>query len=314
MQHTDRPRVGSDSSLSLAGRLLGLGTRRVLRPLLRRGNAAPSTRRVLEALGWLIGQVPRGVDVEQTHIGGVPVHVVSPRQAKSTASIVYLHGGAYVSGSPRSYRRLVSHLAAMTGCRVLAVDYRLAPEHPYPAALDDTVAVYTALLAEQPAENVVIAGDSAGGGLTLATALTLRDGNARLPAALVCIAPWADLTCSGDSMHTRARQERMLTPAGLAVDARRYAGGEDVRSPLVSPLFADLRGLPPLLIQVGDDEVLLNDSTRLADVAKAAGISVAFQVWPDLWHVWHLYAGLMPEADAAMRDIADFISMHIHER
>lgn len=129
-----------------------------------------------------------------------------------------------------------------------------------------------------------------------------------MPAALVCIAPWVDLTCSGESMRTRARRERMLSPAGLAIDARHYANGENLRNPLIPPLFADLSGLPPLLIQVGDDELLLDDSTRLAAVAQAAGLSVTLQVWPRLWHVWHLFVGLMPEADAAMRSIADNIS------
>lgn len=311
MQHSDRPRIGGGGSLSVAGRILAVTTSSTLHLLLRRGNAAPSTRRVLEALGWLIGQTAGDVGIHHADPGGVRVDVVSPRLVDPTASIVYLHGGAYVSGSPRSYRRLVSHLAAITGCRVYAVDYRLAPEHPYPAALDDSIAVYTALQADESAETLVLAGDSAGGGLTLATAVTLRDRGAPLPAALACIAPWADLTCSGQSMRTRARLERMMSPAGLAIDARRYANGENLRNPLISPLFADLRGLPPLLIQVGDDEILLDDSTRLATVAEAAGVSVTLQVWPRLWHVWHLYAGLMPEADAALRAIAAFISAQV---
>ena len=205
----------------------------------------------------------------------------------------------------------MSHLAAITGRRVYAVDYRLAPEHPYPAALDDSIAVYTSLLAAESAETVVLAGDSAGGGLALATAVRLWDAGAPLPAALVCIAPWADLSCSGESMRTRARRERMLSPGGLALDARRYANGENLRNPLISPLFADLRGLPPLLIQVGDDEILLDDATRLAAKAEAARVSVTLHVWPRLWHIWHLYAGLMPEPGAAMRVFADFIAEQV---
>ena len=295
-------------SLSVAGRVLGLGTRTVLHPLLRRGNAGPSTRRALELLGAMIGQRARGAGVRRTRVGGVPVEVVTPPGPAQPATIVYLHGGAYVSGSSRSYRRLVTHLSVATGCRVVAVDYRLAPEHPYPAALDDSIAVYTAETDARPHDRVVVAGDSAGGGLALATAVVLRDRGGRLPAALICISPWTDLTCSGDSMVSRARVERMMSPAGVAVDARHYAGGADLRSPLVSPLFADLSGLPPILIQVGTDEILLDDSTRLAASARAAGVRVDLQVWPRLWHVWHLYAGLMPEADAAMRAIADFVS------
>jgi monoterpene epsilon-lactone hydrolase len=299
-------------SLSLAGRILAAGTSLTLHPLLRRGNAAPSTRRVLETLGRLIGQTPRDVEIHHIEVAGVPVDEVIPRPATAPrASIMYLHGGAYVSGSARSYRRLVSHLAATTGYRVLAVDYRLAPEHPYPAALDDSISVYTALLAGEPAEKIVLAGDSAGGGLALATAISVRDRGVPLPGALVCIAPWTDLTCTGDSIRTRARRERMMTPAGLAIDARKYAGAVSLRNPLVSPLFADLSGLPPLLIQVGDDEVLLDDSTRLAAAAEQAGVRVDLQIWLRLWHVWHLYAGLVPEGGAAMRAIASFIDQHI---
>jgi acetyl esterase/lipase len=297
--------------LSIAGRVLGAATSATLHPLLRRGNAAPATRRVLEALGWIIGQTPRSVDVHRVHMGGVPVHLAAPRGGRPTGSIIYLHGGAYVSGSPRSYRRLVSHLAAVTRCAVYAVDYRLAPEHRFPAALDDTLAVYRALLSEQDPERIVLAGDSAGGGLALATAITLRERTLPLPAGVVCIAPWVDLTCSGDSMRARAHRERMMSPAGLAADARRYAGPPDLRDPLVSPLFAVLRGLPPIFIQVGDDEVLLDDSTRLAAAARTAGVAVQLTVWPRLWHVWHLYAGLVPEADAALADIAAFIRARV---
>ncbi|MCB0946334.1 MAG: alpha/beta hydrolase, partial [Mycobacterium sp.] len=243
----------------------------------------------------------------QTTLGGVPVEIATPPRYAGAASIVYLHGGAYVALAPRGYRRLVTRLALATGCRVVAVDYRLAPEHPYPAALEDAVAVCTAEGAERPHEKFVIAGDSAGGGLTVATAIALRDRGYELPAALICISPWVDLTCSGDSVTTRARQERILSPAGLAADARLYAGAEQLDSPTVSPLFADLSGLPPMMIQVGDDEVLLDDATRLADAARHAGVTVSLQIWPRLWHVWHLYAGLLPEADAAMRAIADFV-------
>lgn len=305
--------VPGTDRLSIAGRVLGLATSATLHPLLRRGNAAPSTRRVLELLGLAIGQSARGTALERIRLGGVDVDLVTPA-VPPTASIVYFHGGAYVSGSPRSYRRLLTHLAAVTGCRVYAVDYRLAPEHPFPAAIDDGVAACTAVAGRHPAEQMVIAGDSAGGGLTLAAAVALRDRGAAMPAALVCIAPWVDLTCSGSSMRSHARRERMMTPAGLRADARRYAGDTDPRDPAISPLFADLRGLPPLLIQVGDDEVLLDDALRLADSARDSGVEVTLQVWPRLWHVWHLYAGLMPEADAAVTAIADFIAGHCARR
>ena len=293
-------------SLSPAARILGPVTSAVLGSLLRRGFFP--RRRVLELVGAGLAHRAPGTDVQTTRLGGVPVEIATPPGQAGSASIVYLHGGAYVAVSARAYQRLVTHLSAATGCRVIAVDYRLAPEHPYPAALEDCIAVYAAELDERPHEKVVLAGDSAGGGLVLATAIALRDRGIRLPAALVCIAPWVDLTCSGDSMATRARRDRVLSPAGLAIDARLYAGGQDLTSPLVSPLFADLSGLPPMMIQVGDDEVLLDDATRLADSARASGVTVNLRVWQRLWHDWQLYAGLMPEADAAIRAIADFIS------
>lgn len=301
---TQRDDVPMISPLSPAARILGPGTA-VLRPLLRRGFVP--RRRMLGLIGGAIGQRAAGTQVRQTTLGGVAIDVASPPKRVSTASIIYLHGGAYVAMSARSHRRLVTHLALATGCRVVAVDYRLAPEHPYPAALEDALAVYTAQRAARPHEKIFLAGDSAGGGLTVATALALRDRGLDLPIALICIAPWVDLTCSGESMTTRGRRERILSAAGLLTDARLYAGGQALESPLISPLFADLSGLPPMLIQVGDDEVLLDDSTRLADLARGAGVSVNLQVWQRLWHVWHLYAGLLPEADAAVRAIADFV-------
>lgn len=301
-QRDDVPMI---TSLSPAARILGPSTSATLRPLLRRGFAP--RRRALALVGGALGQRAAGTSVQQTTLGGVPVEIATPPRYAGAASIVYLHGGAYVALAPRGYRRLVTRLALATGCRVVAVDYRLAPEHPYPAALEDAVAVCTAERAERPHEKFVIAGDSAGGGLTVATAIALRDRGYELPAALICISPWVDLTCSGDSVTTRARQERILSPAGLAADARLYAGAEQLDSPTVSPLFADLSGLPPMMIQVGDDEVLLDDATRLADAARHAGVTVSLQIWPRLWHVWHLYAGLLPEADAAIRAIADFV-------
>jgi monoterpene epsilon-lactone hydrolase len=309
---TPRDDVPTTTSLSLAARIIGPSTKATMRPLLRRGFAR--RRRSLGLVGLALGRAAAGAQVQQSTLGGVPVEVATPRRRTSSASIVYLHGGAYVAAAARSFRRPVTHLAVATGCRVVAVDYRLAPEHPYPAALEDAVAAYTAERAARPKEKIIIAGDSAGGGLTMATALALRDRGLTPPAALVCIAPWVDLTCSGASLATRARRERWLSAAGLAADARLYAGGEELTNPYVSPLFADLHGLPPMLIQVGDDEVLLDDSIRLADAARSAGVTVKLQVWQHLWHVWHLYAGLLPEADAAMRAIADFISDTLGER
>jgi monoterpene epsilon-lactone hydrolase len=309
---TPRDDVPTTTSLSRAARIIGPSVSVTLRPLLRRGFAR--RRRALRAVCAALAQPAAGTQLQQSTLGGVPVEITTPQTWTEARSIVYLHGGAYVALSARSYRRMVTHLAATTGCRVVALDYRLAPEHPYPAALEDAVAAYTAERAARPNEKIILAGDSAGGGLTMATALALRDRGLTPPAAIVCISPWVDLTCTGKSVDTRALRERVLSAAGLAADARLYAGGEELTNPYVSPLFADLHGLPPRLIQVGDDEVLLDDSIRLADAARSAGVTVTLQVWQHLWHVWHLYAGLLPEADAAMRAIADFISDTLGER
>lgn len=302
----------TEISLSPAARIIGPVTSAVLRPLLSSGFA--SRRRLLAVVGAAIGQRRAGTEVRAAVVGGVPVEIATPRGPQGMATIVYVHGGAYVAMSPRSHRRLVSHLAAATECRVIAVDYRLAPEYPYPAGLEDVIAVYTVQLAERPHEKIVLVGDSAGGGLTLATAIALRDRGTPLPAALVLIAPWTDLTCSGNSMVSCAGRERILTPSALAADARRYAGDLELDNPLVSPLFADLNGLPPMMVQVGADEVLLDDSIRLADRARAAGVPVNLQVWQRLWHVWQLYAGLLPEAADAVRAIAEFLEEHIDRR
>ena len=297
--------MNESESLSPTARLLGPIVSVTLRPLLRRGFAP--RRGILALIGGAIGQAAAGTSLQRSTLGGVPVEIATPPRYSGAATIIYLHGGAYVAMSARGYRRLVTQLAAATGCRVAAVDYRLAPEHPYPAALDDSIAAYTAAREQRPEERFVLAGDSAGGGLTIATAIALRDRGAPMPAALICVAPWVDLTCSGESMTTRVRRERILSPAGLAADAHRYAGREKPSSPLVSPLFADLNGLPPMLIQVGDDEVLLDDSTRLANSAHTAGVPVDLQVWPHLWHDWHLFAGLLLEADAALRAMDTFV-------
>ena len=300
-----REAVAVSEPLSLAARIIGPVTSTVLKPLLR-GGLAPR-RGLLAAVGVAIGQRVAGTAVQQSTLGGVPVEIATPPGPAGPVTVLYLHGGAFAAMSSRSHRRLVTYLAAASGCRVVSVDYRLAPEHPYPAGLEDAVTAYTAALADQPRQRIVLAGDSAGGGLALATALAVRDRGLAMPAALALIAPWVDLTCSGASMTTHADRERVLTKAGLSADARRYAGGEPLDSPRVSPLFADLSGLPPMLIQVGADEVFVDDATRLAERARAAGGSVKLQVWQHLWHVWHLYAGLLPEADAALRDIAAFI-------
>jgi acetyl esterase/lipase len=214
-----------------------------------------------------------------------------------------------VIGSINTHRDLVARLARAAQTRALVIDYRLAPEQPHPAALEDATAAYRWLLASgaDPAR-LAVAGDSAGGGLTVATLLALRDAGDALPACAAAASPWLDLACSGASMETKAPEDPMLVPERLRTWAAMYAGTHDVCGPLVSPLYADLAGLPPLLLQVGEAEVLLDDSTRLAERARAAGVDVTLDVWPEMIHVWHLFAFMLPEGQQAIDKLAGWIA------
>jgi acetyl esterase/lipase len=201
---------------------------------------------------------------------------------------------------------MVMHLCQGAGCRALAVDYRLAPEHPFPAGLEDCLAVYHWLLEDGfSSQDIVIAGDSAGANLTLSTLISLRDAGDPLPAAAVCISPMTDLAGTGESFRTN-RDPTLTTGFALAM-VQHYAGGQDLHQPLLSPHYADLRGLPPLLIQVGEVEILLSDATRLAEKARRDGVDISLVVWPNMWHVWHFFVPSLPEARRAVNAIGDFV-------
>lgn len=302
--HSSRP-------LSLRARLLRVVARRLLAPLLNAEAPVPVTRRrLLRAVRLSHLPLPSGSRITPGELGGVPVEWLRNEHVSETACMLYLHGGAYLFGAPQMYRELSARFAR-AGLAVAALDYRLAPEHPFPAAVDDALAAYRALLAAGRApQRLVIAGDSAGGGLTLACAQAIREAGLPQPAALVTLSPWTDLTLSGAS-HTRlAAQEVLLREPLLRRAAAAYLAGSTTRHPLASPLFADLHGLAPLLIQVGGCEILLDDALRLAEKAGEAQVPVQLQVWPGLWHVWQLFAGKMPEADAAVAAIVAFIREH----
>jgi phosphinothricin tripeptide acetyl hydrolase len=255
--------------------------------------------------------VPDGVKVEETTVGGVPAERLTPAATRGGAALLYLHGGGYCIGSPRSHRHLAAAIAAATEAVAVVPDYRLAPEHAFPAALDDAVAVYRALLAEGvAASRIVVGGDSAGGGLTIATLVALRDAGVALPAAAVCLSPWTDLTCTAPSYDTKQAVDPIVRRAGVGEMAAAYLAGRDARTPLASPLFADLRGLPPLLIQVGGDEVLLDDAVQLAERAKAAGVATTLEVWERMIHVWPWFTTLLDEATQAVDAIATFARAH----
>jgi epsilon-lactone hydrolase len=260
------------------------------------------------AMDSVLAQPPPGTAVEPADAGGVPAEWVIAAGVDSARVLMYLHGGAYQAGSPATLRHTIALISAAAQARVLSVDYRLAPEHPFPAAVDDAVTAYRFLLdgGGDPAA-IAIAGDSSGGGLALASLVALRDAGDRLPAAAVAISPWTDLALTGESLTTRADADVMIKPDGIREDAATYLAGADPRHPYASPLYAGLRGLPPLLIQVGDAEVILDDSTRFAAKARAAGVDVTLEVWDQMPHVWHAFAGLLPESDQAIERIGGWL-------
>jgi acetyl esterase/lipase len=261
------------------------------------------------AMDLLAAMNPLPADVTFTAVSanGVPAEWLSAPGADPTRVVMYLHGGGYLIGSLLSHRELAARIGRAAGARALSVDYRLAPEHAFPAAVDDAVAAYRWLLEQGvSAANIVIAGDSAGGGLTVATLVALKDLGEQLPAAGVCLSPWVDLEGLGESMTERDAVDPMIHKEGLRQTAESYLQGADVRSPLAAPLYADLSGLPPLLIHVGTNETLYDDSTRLVARAKAAGVDVTFEEWPELFHVFQAMA-MLPEAREATDKIGTFV-------
>jgi acetyl esterase/lipase len=252
---------------------------------------------------------PADTKFEAVVAGGVPAEWTTAEGADPKHAVVYLHGGGYTIGSITSHRPLVARLAHAASAKVLNGEYRLGPEHPYPAAVEDAVAAYRYVLASGfSPECIAIAGDSAGGGLTAACLLALRDAGDPLPATGVCISPWLDLAFTGGSWQTKAEADPLVTRDSLQLMADAYLAGADPRSPTASPLFADLAGLPPLLLQVGSAEVLLDDSVAFAERGRAAGIEIELEVWDEMIHVWHAFADLLPEAREAIDRVAEHLA------
>jgi len=228
--------------------------------------------------------------------------------ARAGRHIPYLHGGGYIAGSPALYQHLTWRLAAAGRARISVIDYRLAPEHPFPAALDDADAAWRGLLAEGvDSRQCVVMGDSAGGGLALALMLKLRDRGAPLPAAAVALSPWTDLAITGASCRLNATADPMLNGNDLRPLAAHYLGGADPGNPYASPLYGDPRGLPPTLFQVGSDEVLLDDSVRMAERMRDGGCAVTLEIWPRMPHVWQAFVPFLPEAGRAIARIGAFV-------
>ncbi len=251
---------------------------------------------------------------EAVDAGGVPAEWCIPPDVRSRGALLYLHGGGYCIGCVRDYREFAGRLAKATRCRVLSVEYRLAPEHPFPAALDDALEVYRWLRTSHPDQDIVLGGDSAGGGLSMALLISLRDQGTSLPSGAFLISPSTDLAKEGASMQTRAAVDPIVTPETTQRYAKAYAGARSVREPLISPLYADLANLAPLFILVGDCERLLDDSTRLAEKARNAGTEVTIEIWDEMVHIWPFFAAVLPEGRAAIERIAKFANERLETR
>src|SRR5262245_28553188 len=294
--------------MSLRAELLRIGLR-----LFVKRNAGPRTtvehlRQQLQFLNRLVPSPPRGTEKAWLDAGGARATHVAMPDAAGDRRILYLHGGGHVAGSPSLYRDFIWRIAAAARARVLCLQYRLAPEHPFPAALDDAVNAYRWLVAEgADPRRIAVMGDSSGGGLAFATLLRLRDEGVPLPAAAVALSPWTDLALTGLSLQRNRKSDAMINSDEAPRLADCYLAGADPRAPYASPLYGDPTGLPPTLIQVGSDEVLLDDSVRLAARMREAGCEVELEVWPRMPHVWQVWARLMPEARQAVARIGAFV-------
>jgi monoterpene epsilon-lactone hydrolase len=288
----------------------------LLDSILRQGrlDTAADVASVRAGLNALMAQTPVPPDVEQkpVEIGGVPGIEVTIAGKDSGNVMLYFHGGVYVIGAASHTVALVGEIARRSGVSAFTLDYRLAPEHPYPAAVDDARAAYEGLLKQgvDPGR-IVLAGESAGGGLAVAVLLASRDAGLPMPACAYLMSPYADLTLSGETLTSRESLDPILSPEGLRVRAPEYLGGVDASLPLISPIFGDLHGLPPLLIQVGSHEILLDDAIRLAATAATSDVAVTLDVTPGVPHVFQGFAGLLDEAGAALDRASTFLTAHL---
>lgn len=276
-------------------------------PIVKPGASLADMRKGLDAMG---DASPRLADVSASTVDadGVSAEWFTPTGSDSQRVLLYLHGGGYLLGSVSSHRAMLERLAKAVGSRVLALNYRLAPEAPFPAPVEDACTGYRWLLKQGiAAKRIAIAGDSAGGGLALATLLALRDAGDPMPGCAVPISPWTDMEGTGASMETRAAVDPMVQKGPLLEMAGAYLQGADTQNPLASPLYGDFKGLPPLLIQVGNAETLLDDTTRIETKLKAAGVDVTVEIWDEMIHVWHLFAPMLDKGQEAIERIGKFV-------
>jgi acetyl esterase/lipase len=296
--------------MSWQNRVLTWALRRWVKPNTLRGQDVAASRALTERVPFRAKLAP-GWQVRAVNDAALKGDWIEPKAAGEAGQrrcILYFHGGAYIAMSAKCYRSITSRLAVWSDARLFALDYRLAPEHPFPAALQDAIAAYHALIAAgTPPGRIVVAGDSAGGGLALALLVALRDARDPLPAAAVLFSPWTDLAVTGQSIIGNNDTDALLFGAWVGPVAQHYLGETPATNPLASPLYADLTGLPPLLIQVSDTEVLLDDSRRVVENAKQAGVAVTLRIWQGLPHVWQFFAMILPEGRAALQEAAAFV-------
>ena len=291
---------------SWRSRLLNLVLRLTMKRMARKGL---DVARVRAATGKpRAARAPAGCMVSEIVDDGVRLEKHLWPEARTDRVMLYLHGGGYFFGSPATHRRLTIALARTAATAVYSLDYRLAPEHPFPAALDDAIAAYRFLLRTESGRRIVLAGDSAGGGLAIATAVAVRDLGLPAPAALVCFSPWTDLAATGESLVTNSERDSMFPGDSSAAAGRLYLGGADPRTPGASPLYADLTGLPPMLVFVSGDEVLRDDGLRIVAKARGAGVSATSRVVAGMPHVWPLFCRVLPEGRESLAEVAEFLA------
>jgi acetyl esterase/lipase len=290
-------------------------------PIERKARASLPIIRIMQSymplpvVRWFIKQslarVRLGAEVRRRALSadGVPCEWLVPQNSLADQVLLYLHGGGFVFGLTHLHLQMGAHLAQILGMRILMVDYRLAPEYPFPAALEDCITVYRWLIEQSIlAQNIVVAGDSAGGNLTITMMMKLRDSDSPLPAAGACLSPVTDLTAKG---HRRQGfKDPLLPPKATKMYTRSYLGHNDPQDPLISPVYGNLRGLPPLLVHAGEEEILREDAVRITELAKSAGVDVRLEIYPRMWHVWQLYLTL-PQAIQSLEDIACFFKSHL---
>jgi len=299
--------------LSLRGRFCRYLTKYIIAPKFDPNKSVDEIRNIMESL-TKYAKLPSNITVERLDLNGIAAEWIYTDEMRGNKAVLFLHGGGYNICSLNTHREIAAFIADASGAKVLLTDYRLAPEHPFPAALEDATSAYRWLLeVGYNGKHIALAGDSAGGGLAIATANSLRDAGDPPPASIVCMSPWTDLSLTGESIKSKSKIDPMIDVASVRVMAENYVGDGDPRNPLISPLYADLRDLPPMLIHVGSDEILLDDSIRIAKKAEDAGVDVTLKIYQQLWHAFHLNAKIMPEAKSAVGDIGIFIQEHFEK-